>query len=112
MTCGQNFIELWNIVTRPVEGNGLGETPDFADRTLSKLEEVFPRLAEPFDVYDIWRDLVVRFKVSGVKVHDTRLVAVMLANNVQGILSFNARDFVRFASLGITALDPKAPSQG
>ena len=48
----------------------------------------------------------MRFGVSGVKVHDARLVALMLANDILQILTFNAADFQRYQVLGIRAIDP------
>lgn len=102
----QNFMEFWNVTTRPVENNGLGQTITAADQVLRNLEQAFPRLPEPAEVYDLWRELVVRFGVSGVKVHDARLIALMLANDIVRILTFNAGDFRRFQVLGIRAVDP------
>lgn len=102
----QNFIEFWNVTTRPVENNGLGLTTTAADQVLKNLEQAIPRLPEPVETYDRWRELVVRFGVSGVKVHDARLVALMLANGVSQLLTFNASDFRRYAVLGIRAVDP------
>lgn len=103
---GQNFVEFWNVATRPVENNGFGQTIPEADRVLNDLEQAFSRLPEPAEIYDRWRDLVVRFGVSGVKVHDARLVALMLANDIDRILTFNAADFRRYEVLGIRAVDP------
>jgi predicted nucleic acid-binding protein len=102
----QNLMEFWNVATRPVENNGFGQTTPAADKILRRLEEAFPRLPDTPEVYDIWRDLVVRFGVSGVKVHDARLVAFMLANGMKRILTFNANDFLRYKKLGISAIDP------
>jgi predicted nucleic acid-binding protein len=102
----QNFVEFWNVATRPVENNGLGQTTAVADQLLRSLEQAFSRLPEPAEVYDRWRELVVRFGVSGVKVHDARLVALMLANDVVRILTFNAADFRRYEVLGIRAVEP------
>ena len=102
----QNFVELWNVATRPPGRNGLGLTPPSADRLLRRLEPAFPRLAESEDIYQQWRKLVVRFEVSGVQVHDARLVAVMLANDIATILTFNTRDFQRYVQIGIQAVDP------
>jgi predicted nucleic acid-binding protein len=102
----QNFVELWNVATRPVENNGLGQPTTVADQVLRSLEQVFPRLPEPDEAYDRWRDLVVRFGITGVKVHDARLVALMLANGIFRILTFNASDFRRYEVLGIRAIDP------
>lgn len=48
----------------------------------------------------------MRFGVSGVKVHDARLVALMLTNDIVRILTFNAADFRRYQVLGIRAIDP------
>ncbi len=103
---GQNFIEFWNVATRPARANGFGQTPAAADQMLRRLEIAFPRLHETLDTYEYWRDLVLRFGVSGVQVHDARLVAVMLSNQVNTILTFNTSDFRRFADLGIKAIDP------
>jgi predicted nucleic acid-binding protein len=102
----QNFIELWNVATRSVENNGLGQTIAAADQILKTFEQAFARLPEPAETYARWRELVVRFGVSGVKVHDTRLVALMLANGIDRILTFNAADFQRYEVLGIRAVDP------
>jgi predicted nucleic acid-binding protein len=77
-TTSQNFVEFWNVATRPVENNGLGQTAIIADRSLKALEQAFPRLPDSSGTYGRWRDLVVRFGVVGVKVHDARLVALML----------------------------------
>ena len=103
----QNFAEFWNVATRPVENNGLGLTTLVAERVLSQLEQAFSRLPEPAEVYGRWRELVVRFGVSGVKVHDARLVALMLANDITRILTFNTADFRRYEVLGIRAVDPE-----
>ena len=104
---GQNFIEFWNVATRPVEKNGLGLTITTAAQVLGNFEQAFLRMPEPVEIYDRWRDLVVRFGVSGVKVHDARLVALMMANDIARILTFNADDFRRYEVLGIRAIDPE-----
>jgi len=103
----QNLIEFWNVSTRPVGNNGLGQTTTAAEQVLRSLEQTFSRLPEPTEIYDRWRDLVVRFGVSGVKVHDARLVALMLVNDIDRILTFNAADFRRYEVLGIRAVVPE-----
>jgi len=102
----QNLVEFWNVATRPVENNGLGQATTAADQVLRHLEEAFPRLPDTPEAYDVWRELVVRFGVSGVKVHDARLAGSMLANGMKRILTFNASDFRRYEELGINAIDP------
>lgn len=105
-TTSQNLIETWNVATRPADNNGLGNTPAEANQLLVALERGFVRLTDPPDTYERWREIVVRFAVSGVQVHDARLVAVMLGHSIMDILTFNAGDFRRYTELGIRAASP------
>jgi predicted nucleic acid-binding protein len=103
---GQNFIEFWNVATRPVARNGFGLTSADADRRLRILERLFPILPETPAIYSEWRRIVVTHGVAGVQVHDARLVAVMRTHAVSFILTFNTADFTRYATEGIIAIDP------
>jgi len=104
----QNFIEFWNVSTRPINKNGFGLTPLQTDALLRLAERLFPLLPDSAAIFPEWRRLVVDFGVSGVQVHDTRLVAAMLFHNMTHILTFNTKDFIRYASEGIVAVDPKS----
>ena len=105
-TTSQNFAEFWNVSTRPTDRNGFGQTPVEANDLLGDLEMLFPLLPDSPEVYPVWRRLVVRYKVSGVQVHDARLVAAMIVHNVKHILTFNVTDFDRYESERIIAVDP------
>ena len=102
----QNCVEFWNVATRPAPKNGLGLTPNEADRLLRLSERLFLLLTDAPTIYSEWRRLVVNFGVSGVQVHDARLVAAMKVNEMTHILIFNTKDFIRYASEGIVAVDP------
>ena len=104
----QNFAEFWNVSTRPTERNGFGRTPVETDELLQDLEKALSLLPDSPNVYPVWRRLVMDYDVSGVQVHDARLVAVMIVHNVTHILTFNATDFKRYADEGIVAADPAA----
>jgi predicted nucleic acid-binding protein len=97
----QNLIELWTVSTRPIENNGLGLTPAQADRVLARVENSVFRLPDSDDVYTEWRRLVVTHGVSGKKTHDARLVAAMTVSGITHILTFNADDFARYASIKV-----------
>ncbi|MGI8789040.1 MAG: type II toxin-antitoxin system VapC family toxin [Pyrinomonadaceae bacterium] len=101
----QNVSEFWNVCTRPLDKNGLGFSIAQTDAELENLEKVFDILPDTADVYKNWRELVVNYSVSGVKVHDAKIVAAMKAHNIQFVLTFNARDFKRYAN--IKAVEPK-----
>lgn len=102
----QNFTEFWNASTRPINRNGFGLTPLETDRLLRIAERLFPLLPDSPAVYPEWRRLVVTYGVSGVQVHDARLVAAMISHGVTHILTFNTADFARYATEGIVAVDP------
>jgi predicted nucleic acid-binding protein len=101
----QNVIEFWNVATRPVANNGLGLTPAAADAEVMRLEAFFPMAPDTPAVYSEWRRLVTTVGVSGVKVHDARLVAVALVHGLTHLLTFNTVDFTRYP--GVTAVHPK-----
>lgn len=101
----QNVSEFWNVCTRPHDKNGLGFSTAQTDVELSKIEQVFDVLPDTAEVYKNWRELVVIHSVSGVKVHDAKIVASMKAHNIQHLLTFNAKDFKRYTD--IKAIEPK-----
>jgi predicted nucleic acid-binding protein len=100
----QNLIEFWNVYTRPLERNGFGRTPQEAEVEIAQLKTLFPLLPDTSAIYPQWEKLVSAYAVSGVNVHDARLVAVSLVHGLTHILTFNVEDFVRFSE--ITALHP------
>jgi predicted nucleic acid-binding protein len=102
----QNCIEFWNVATRPKDKNGFGLTPVHADRLLRRIERLFIFLEDSPVIYTRWRTLVVRYGVSGVQVHDARLVAAMRVHEIRYILTFNTSDFKRYAEEGIIAVSP------
>jgi len=92
----QNLAEFWNVLTRPADRNGFGFTPALAEVRARDLEAAFRLLSDIPAVHTEWRRLLVDYRVSGVQVHDARLVASMHVHGVKRILTFNTKDFVRF----------------
>ena len=102
----QNFIEFWNVSTRPTSRNGFGLTPQQTSVLLQVAEGMFAPLSSSPAIYAEWQRLVTQFGVSGAQVHDAHLVATMLVHNITHILTFNTSDFARYAPEGIVAVDP------
>jgi predicted nucleic acid-binding protein len=102
----QNLGEFWNACTRPAERNGFGLSPAETDRRAALFESRLRLLPESFSVHREWRRLLVSYSVSGIQVHNARLVASMQIHGVQRILTFNAKDFLRFED--VEALTPKS----
>lgn len=63
------------------------------------IESKFRLLPDSLETYNEWRRLLVAYGVSGVLVHDTRLVASMLVHGARRILTFNTRDFARYSRI-------------
>jgi predicted nucleic acid-binding protein len=101
----QNVGEFWNTCTRPLERNGYGLSPQEADRRARFFEDKLRLLPDTLAVHHEWRKLLVTNHVSGVQVHDARLVAAMRVHAVSRILTFNEKDFARYP--GIEAIHPR-----
>ena len=95
----QNVAEFWNVATRPVVHNGLGFTIEEAQEELTRLEGFFRILTEDAASYAAWKTLLIANRVSGVLVHDARLVAVMKTYGIAQIVTFNVTDFARFSEI-------------
>ncbi len=101
----QNASEFWNVCTRPKSQNGLGLTVAETDNHLKRFERLFTIVPDTMEVFKNWRELVVKFSVSGVKVHDAKIVAAMKAHSIENLLTFNTDDFKRYTD--IKAVQPK-----
>jgi predicted nucleic acid-binding protein len=101
----QNVAEFCSVVTRPVTSNGLGYDVGFALKEVEKTELLLTLLPDAPQMYRTWKRLMVEHEISGVKVHDTRLVANMVVHGVERLLTFNTKDFTRFTE--ITTIDPE-----
>lgn len=106
----QNLVELWAVCTRPIESNGLGLPPAYADRVLGRVENSVVRLGDSDDIYPEWRRLVALHAVCGKRTHDARLVAAMNVNGIAHILTFNGEDFARYP--GIQVIHPRDAAVG
>ena len=104
----RNLIEFRAVATRPVDANGFGWDTRQAEQEVGKLLNFFLFLGDTPTVFRHWLALVTAHAVSGKRVHDARLAAVMEAHGVASILTFNTRDFARYP--GLTATDPAAVS--
>jgi predicted nucleic acid-binding protein len=100
----QNLVEFWNASTRPANANGLGFAPEQAARYVDRFQTLLRLLPETPEIFPTWRKLVLDHRVSGIQVHDARIVAAMMVHQVDQILSFDLDDFKRYK--GITVVHP------
>lgn len=103
----QCCYEYYAVATRPAERNGLGLEPADALRDLSDFLEIFRLLRDERTVFESWINVVAGYAVRGKEAHDARLIAAMRRHRVTHLLTFDAKDFARYAD-EITVLDPHA----
>ncbi len=98
----QIAAEFWSVCTRPAAVNGFGLTPVAAAEKLRDFEALFPvHPGKPEAEYIVWKQLMTTLKIKGVKAHDARLAAFMIANTIPRILTFNGDDFQRFPEITV-----------
>jgi predicted nucleic acid-binding protein len=102
----QTLYEYWAVVTRPIERNGLGFSPDISLAHIQELKTFFPPLRDERGILEPWEKLAHAHKVQGKQAHDARLVAAMQRHGLTHILTFNGKDFERYSGIGI--LDPQS----
>jgi predicted nucleic acid-binding protein len=83
----QNLIEFWAVATRPLASNGFGLTTSETAREIQKLKQIFVLCPDTPAIFDVWLNLVIKYKVSGKPTHDTRLVAAALVHQLTHVLS-------------------------
>lgn len=105
VTAVQNIAEFWNVSTRPVTARGgYGHTVARVQRRVAIIERFCEVLAESDTSYAQWKRLVGSHEITGVAVHDARLVALMHDRAVTHLLTLNCADFARYTH--VTAVLP------
>lgn len=95
----QNIVEFWNVATRPLNKNGLGMTVQQANNEVDSFESLISLKLDTPTIHQHWKNLVLNYAVKGVNVHDARLTAAAIAHGLSHILTFNVRDFKRYAEI-------------
>jgi predicted nucleic acid-binding protein len=97
----QNLIEFWAVATRPTEANGFGWGTERVAMEIEQILAQFTFLEDSPDVVTYWRQLVTAYSVTGKRVHDARLVAVMQTHNITHLLTFNTQDFKLYTEIAL-----------
>lgn len=98
----QIFAELFAVVTNPRRVS-LPHAPEEA-LTLIEWALALPGLAVlpiPPDVTERWMTLMRRRPMRGAAVFDLQIVAIMMANDVRRIWTFNVADFSQFPEIEV-----------
>jgi len=102
----QNAVEYWNVSTRPASARGgFGQSIVKTRARLAAIQRMCRVVPETDAVFEEWKRAVVAHSITGVSVHDARIVAQMAVANVRTILTLNPADFRRYP--GITVMTPR-----
>jgi predicted nucleic acid-binding protein len=102
----QVLAEFWNVCTRPVSARGgLDLSVVQTERKVDLIQKYFRLLPDNLATFNEWRKLVSDYRITGVKVHDAKLIASMIAHRIEFLVTFNTSDFQRFPM--ITVINPK-----
>jgi predicted nucleic acid-binding protein len=108
----QNYVEFWNVATRPRSANGLGLASSDARRLIDGFRDRFTLLVETPEVFQSLLELLTQIEVIGKQVHDARLVTTCRVNQIDKLMTFNVRHFFRFTAIepGLAVIDPRTIS--
>lgn len=93
--------EFWSVATRPQESNGLGWSVERAESEIKKWRDRFLFFEETPEIYERWIDLISAHKITGRRIFDTRLLAVMLVHGATHLLTFDVGDFPKVSSITV-----------
>lgn len=98
----QSLAEFYSLVTNPKRV----ASPRTVDEALATVEAIaslpgLTVLPVPFDVVPRWVELCRKSPVKGARIYDLQIIAVMLANGVQRICTFDVEDFAPFKDIQV-----------
>ena len=97
----QVVVEFWCVSTRPFDVNGLGWDIETTTTRVIEILTNFKLIQDSPNAFNRWLALVQKYEVKGKRTHDARLVAVMLENGVDTLLTFNTGDFEAFKEIKV-----------
>ncbi|MGA2064101.1 MAG: PIN domain-containing protein [Thermoguttaceae bacterium] len=105
-TCAQTLYEMYAVCTRTVDAPnpGLGLAPADAMAQVETAERQFALEPELPGVVSRWKELAVRYSVTGKSTHDAHLAALMVERGITKLLSSNDSHFARYSE--IEAINP------
>lgn len=92
----QSIYEAFVVLTRPIEVNGYGLSPDAAAELLTNAFARFPVLPDPADLHVRWLRMCREFGVRGKAGHDARIAAWVLGCGLDGLFTLDPGGFARY----------------
>ncbi|WP_210511227.1 type II toxin-antitoxin system VapC family toxin [Natronogracilivirga saccharolytica] len=100
-TTSKNLSEFLAVVTKP---NGYGLSSDVASDILGEIINNLQILFPNQESLDLFKELLYRYRPTGLKVHDFEIISIGLANGVRHFATFNSKDFQIFDEIKLVEL--------
>ncbi len=98
---GQIFREYLVVSTRPIEGNGLGLSPENAVANICCFRKVLQVLQEDDETVTRLITLVKNHELKGKRIHDANLIASMARHGLRRLKTYNPSDFLKFPEVDL-----------
>ena len=97
----RNLVRVLECFDATGNWEWFGISPEQAARYVDRFQTILRILPETPEIFPAWRKLVLQHRVSGIKVHDARIVAAMSVHQVPKILTFDLDDFKRYENITV-----------
>ena len=95
-TTSKNLSEFISVVTRiPNNSISIEEAVSIVDEFTSFIKIIYPN-EESFLTF---QELLLKYKPTGIKIHDFEIISIALANNINSIFTFNEKDFEKVSEI-------------
>jgi len=74
-------------------------TVEEAVQKIQEFQDSFNVLYDTNSSLDILKKLVIQYRIERQKIHDSNIAATVIANNIDGLFTFNTKDFKIFQEI-------------
>ena len=96
----QNLVEFYAVSTRAETTNGYKVSAEDAIDWIDIISRTYTVLPDSAGTFQIWKSMCLKYQPRGKHIHDVRLAANALANNVSYYLTSDPRDY-KFTELKV-----------
>lgn len=90
--------EYVSVATKPAP-KGLGASIERALQDVEEFEAFYFVLPEPVAAWSTWKQLLKDYDITGLRIHDAYIAAIMMTYNIPAILTVNIEDFKSFPAV-------------
>lgn len=101
-TSSKNLIEFLTVVTRNPE---IALSTEDALSSVKDYENMLKKILYPTkSSFAKFKELLEKYKPTGLKIHDYEIAGISLANKIEQIATFNAKDFKEITEIRVIDL--------